>query len=426
MKTPGSDRYTVRAFLLGSLGALALGLGTTYNIMVIHGSYMAIDFSSAGALFLFFLLVFGLNSWVWKIHPRLALASSELRLIYVMMLVACAIPTMGLSAQLLPIISSAFYYATPENNWVEVIHPHIKPWLVPQDRLAIKYFYEGLPSWESQIPWSVWVRPLLVWTSFLGVLYFVMICMMVVIRRQWLERERLVYPLVQLPAEMARSDGARGLPPILRNGLLWVGFGIAFGLGSLKGLHFYFPNVPMFELVSSVLIFKRTTALIFRLSFPMIGFFYLVHLDVAFSLWFFNLLSLAVRGFMTAFGYHITESLGIYGARSALFAHQGMGAITVLVLAGAWTARRHLADVFRKAFRGDTEIDDSDEILSYRVAVLGILLGSVFLTFWLHWTGLPLWIVPIFDPEDAPVGADAIEMGLEVFFTFLALLFPSA
>ena len=37
---------------------------------------------------------------------------------------------------------------------------------------------------------------------------------------------------------------------------------------------------------------------------------------------------------------------------------------------------------------------------------------------------LLLWIVPIFDPEDAPVGADAIEMGLEVFFTFFSFAVP--
>ncbi len=37
---------------------------------------------------------------------------------------------------------------------------------------------------------------------------------------------------------------------------------------------------------------------------------------------------------------------------------------------------------------------------------------------------LLLWIVPIFDPEDAPVGEDAIKMGLDIFFTFFSFAVP--
>ena len=36
-------------------------------------------------------------------------------------------------------------------------------------------------------------------------------------------------------------------------------------------------------------------------------------------------------------------------------------------------ARRHLVQVCRKAFRGLPEVDDSDEILSYRTAVFGLI-----------------------------------------------------
>ena len=388
--------FTFRAVLIGAIGALIIGVGTTYNLMVIHGSYMAIDFSAAAAIFLFFVLTFLVNPAFYTVRPALALRTGELKTVYVMMLVACAIPTMGLSAQLLPILTAPFYFATPENSWAEVIQPHIKPWLVPQSQLAIKYFYEGLPSWEGRLPWGIWLRPLLIWGSFLMTLYFVMVCLMVIVRRQWMERERLVYPLAQLPLEMAHQEHGRRLNPFFRNRLMWVGFGIAFGISSLKGLHFYNPAIPHLELVQSFLIFRRTTNLIFRLSFPMLGFFYLVHLDVAFSMWFFSRLSLMVRGFMAYFGYRVTENLGIYGSPSPLFAHLGMGAIVVLVAAGFWTGRAHIGAVFRKAFRNDPSVNDSDEILSYRVAVWGGLLGLVYMGFWLNATGIPAVMVVVF------------------------------
>ena len=198
---------TFRAVTVGVVGSLVVGVGTTYNIMVVHGSYMAIDFSTAAAIFIFFVLTFIVNAGVGRVNSRFALNGAELRSVYMMLVVACAIPTMGYSAQLLPIITAPFYFATPENGWAELIQPHIKPWLTPQSDLGITYFYEGLPSWEARIPWEIWIKPLLVWGSLAMALYLVMICMMVVLRRQWMEHERLVYPLAQLPIEMTAPSG---------------------------------------------------------------------------------------------------------------------------------------------------------------------------------------------------------------------------
>jgi len=389
MKERIEEGFTARSLFIGLAFCLILAVGTTYNLMVIHGSYMAIDFSAAAAIFLFFLLTFCINPPLGLLSPRLALSPSELKVIYMMLVVACALPTMGMAAQILPILTSPFYYALPENSWAELIHPYIKPWLVPQNKMAIKYFYEGLPSRETGIPWMVWIKPLGMWATFLIALYLVMISISVILRKQWMEHERLVYPLAQLPIEMAEGT-------IYRNGLMWLGFALAFIVSSINGLHHYFPIVPQVQLVRYIPIFRHTQTLIFRLSFPMLGFFYLVHLDVAFSLWFFNLLSLIVRGFMTYFGIRFTENLGIYGARSPLFAHLGMGAITVLVVMGFWNARRHLWNILRKALWGANDVDDSDEMLSYRAAFWILILALAYMGFWLNASGMPGWIVPIF------------------------------
>ena len=63
---------------------------------------------------------------------------------------------------------------------------------------------------------------------------------------------------------------------------------------------------------------------------------------------------------------------------------------------GFWDGRRHFAQVFRKAFQGDESIDDSDEILSYRVAVLGLLVSNLFIGWWLLEAGMAFWVVPIY------------------------------
>lgn len=393
MKTTPSQEVRLRTYLVG-LGLCAfLGVGEAYNIMVIHGSYMTIDFSAAAAVFLFFWLTFLVNPALRRFRPPWSLTSSELKVIYLMTLVACAVPTMGLGAQLLPILTAPFYFATPENDWAELIQPRIPSWMIPQGADLIRGFYEGS---HGSVPWGAWVRPLLMWSPFLAALYVLSVALMVLLRRQWMERERLVYPLAQLPIEMAEVPEKGGWNPFYREPRMWLGFGFAFGVASLTGLNHYFPSVPSLKPAIYLPIFRSAQTLILRISMPMLGFFYLVHLDVGFSLWFFNLLSLAVRGLMKVYNIRVTENLGIYGSPSPVFAHQGMGAMFVLVSAGLWSARRHLAEVFRKALRNDPHIRDEDEILSYRATILSLIGGFGFMILWLRATGMPFWVTLVF------------------------------
>jgi hypothetical protein len=51
-------------------------------------------------------------------------------------------------------------------------------------------------------------------------------------------------------------------------------------------------------------------------------------------------------------------------------------------------ARRHLRDVFRKAFTGAADVDDSGEYLSYRTAAFGLILGGAFLWAWMVKMGM--------------------------------------
>lgn len=395
MSAPNAEQsaprsFTFRAIAAGSVGSLIIALGAPYAIHLIRGSYVALDFSTPGAVFLFFILVFIVNVTLGRVTRRWALSAGELIVAYVMMIVASAIPTMGLTAQLLPIITAPYYYATVENDWAARLHPHLEKrgWLAPTDELAIKHFYEGLPEGQS-IPWAAWAKPLAAWLPFICALYLVMMCMMVILRRQWVERERLAFPLTHLPLEMVRGADARPLTPFFRNPVMWIGFGIPFVLGCMKGLHYYIPSVPVFRDFAQVLWFRQNQKLIFRMSFPMLGFFYLVNLDTLFSLWFFNVIFQIIAGYISIVGTSWRENLGIYGSPSPFFAHLGMGAMIALVILGLWTGRAHLRDVGAKALRGDPKVKDSDEMLSYRAAFWGMVGGLVFMWGWLWWSGVP-------------------------------------
>ena len=385
---------TVRAFVIGTAVAFLINVGAPYGNMALRGSYMALDFSTAAAIFVFFLVVGGLNTILGLMRRSWKLSAPELIVVYVMAIVACSIPTMGLTEYLLPILAGAFYYATPENDWASLIHPYIPDWLAPQSLERIKEFYEGGPK-GAPIPWDVWIGPLLYWSIFLIALYLVMICVMVILRKQWMEKERLIYPMAQVPMAMIEEGRPGGLiGPFFRNPIMWAGFVIPMIVGSINAFHNYYRFIPGLNLVSTVSMFRRTVTFPLALSFPMVGFAYFINLDIAFGLWFFNFLVKIEEGLFGVFGYTTTEIVN-YGAQPAMLAHQGMGAMMVLVIFGLWVGRGHLKEVFRKAFRRAPEVDDSGEILSYRAAVWGCIVGCAVMAVWMWRSGLPLWAIPL-------------------------------
>jgi hypothetical protein len=318
--------------------------------------------------------------------------------VYVMSLLACSIPTMGLTCQVLPIITGFKYFATPENHWGEVVLPHIPQWMYPQGDTVVKYFYEGLPP-GALLPWLAWVKPLGLWMVFLFAFQLVSICLMVILRKQWIENERLIYPLAQLPLEMvgggvSGAPGDRG-PALYRSVAMWAGFAIPMLIGSMIGLHKYYPQFPAPVLNIGLATFRRSQSLLLRLSFPMIGFFYLVEQQTSFSLWFFNLLFFVVRGTLNIMHISMSENLGVYGSPSPIFAHLGVGAFLAMVFSGVRVSRRHLAHVWAMALRPRPDPDESREIMTYRQAVFGLAGGLAVMCVWLAYSGMPaLLVVP--------------------------------
>ncbi len=385
--------FTARVFVVGVLLCLLISVADPYATAYLQGSMMALDFSTEAALFLLFLVSAG-NILLRALRPGLAFRREELAVIYAMMVTACSLPTMGLMLYILPGITALGYYATPENGWQDLIHPHVAPWMVVDDPLAIKYFYEGLPRGMA-IPWMAWAGPLCAWSVFALALYLVMICASVIIRRQWMDNERLIYPLAQIPLALINQD-RQPVPPFFRNMLMWTGFTLALVAAGTGGLNHYFPTVPRLALTTTVPVLRDTVNLPIVLSFTVMGFSYFVNLDIALGLWFFALLALLEQGVFNILGIQSTEIVSIYGTpESPYLEHQGTGAMLVFVAVGLWTARGHLRGVWQKVRRG-TGLDDSGEMLSYRMAAGGLVAGLLVMGAWLWLSGIPLLWLGVF------------------------------
>ena len=201
---------TARALVIGAFLSFFLGVGANYADIVIKGSYMTLDFSTPGAIFVFLIVVGFLNTlfkwtgrhiglsaavtvllasaWAWHFFPfdklylyspgvlfssflvvamvgntilaamgrNLALNRSELIVVYIMLVVVASLATMGLCETILPAISGFFYYASPENKWAELLIPHLPPEIVVNDGINNRDFFEGMGK-TYQIPWLVWL-----------------------------------------------------------------------------------------------------------------------------------------------------------------------------------------------------------------------------------------------------------------------------
>ena len=384
--TARREGITLRAFALGTLASLAIGTGVSYADTMIRGSRIAQDFGSPVAVFLLVLVAALLNPLIGCLRRSWYLSSSEVALIYIMALLAAAVPSMGFTSFFVPYLSGAQYYATPENEWAEQFLHYVPYWLIPHDPTAIKDFYEGNAT--GQIDWDAWLPPLLAWAPFVLTLYLVMIALMVVMRRQWMDNERLLYPLMQPSLAMIAQDGRR-TPPLFRSWLFWLGWAIPFSIGIVNGLHAYYAFIPEINLYGHMMLFRETTPIRPTLSFTTIGLTYFLSQDIALGIWVFNLIAKLEQGVFNVLGIASDERME--WVTVPILAHQNIGAMTALVLVGLWVGRRHLAAVLRKAFRGDASVDDRDEMMSYRSAVFTVLGGVVFMLWWLVKTGLPLW-----------------------------------
>jgi len=395
--TASPSAFTPKAVVLGCLFTFVVAAGDAYGVFYLRASYMTLGTSTVGALFLLFILGGLINPLLKLIHPRAGLNRGELLLIYIMMVMASPLPTL-FAGRFIGTILTPFYYATPENDWHNLIQPHIVEWLKPFDPRLMKSFYEGLEQGES-IPWSSWLPLFLTWTPFLWAMFLSMIASMVILRRQWNEQERLTYPLAQVPLALTEQGNAgERISPFFRNPVMWIGFAIPAVWGTLHGLHNYFPDIlPLAQNVDPIHfilpIFDDVSELQFKFRFNILGFFYFLKTEVAFSLWFFNLFANALRTTLGVLGVSSSETLGSgHSIVNPILVHQSMGGMLVLFLFGLFAARKHLKQVFRKAFLGDPSVDDSTEMLSYRSAVLMLLASSVVMVGWLALAGMPVWV----------------------------------
>jgi hypothetical protein len=389
---------TARSVLLGLVLAGGLAVITPYNDYVIGNTYIAGNHFPIGAVAVLLLLSL-INLLVHRWRGRGLFHLRELAVIYIIIMVTSGIPSSGLLRYLIPTCTMGFYLATPGNQWQKLFWNYVSPWLGVSDKEAVNWFWEGLPA-GSRMPWGVWLYTLSHWMIFVFALWLMMTCLAALVRKQWADRERLAFPLVQFPLEVLRDDDRGPSASFFANRLVWIGAGFVFLVHIVNGLHRNFPalpQIPTFITLDQYLPDRPwgTMAPIYiAFFFSAIGFGYLLPLEVAAGFWCSVLFIKAQGVILSLLGYEGGSAWG--GVIAQISDSEQMGGLLAIAAMLFWLLRGTLADAFRKAFGRAPGVDDSTEPLSYRFAALGLIASLIVQVLWLGAAGMTPQFIALF------------------------------
>jgi hypothetical protein len=379
---------TPRSLLLGFTLAAALCALTPYNDYVIENTFMAGNHFPVGAVATL-LLLSALNLAVRRVRRRPLLNARELGVVYILIMVTSGIPSSGLLRYLIPTPVSIYYFAGQGNQWDKLIWGHFPPWIALGGSPAT-WFFEGMPE-GARVPWAAWWLPLSRWLIVVGATWLMMISLAALLRRQWADRERLAFPLVQFPIDVLRDDGRGASAWFFSNRLVWLGAISVLLLHLLNGLHAFYPSVPTIPMTASMdsaLVDRPWAAAVpvrFNVYFSVIGFGYLLSSEVAAGFWLSCWLMKVQAVVLSMLGYEGNSAWS--GVIAEIGDREQMGALLMVAGMLLWYLRGTLASAFRQLVsrrRGD----DEGEPLSYRFAALGLLVSLVVFFGWLVAAGM--------------------------------------
>ncbi|MBC8135252.1 MAG: hypothetical protein H8F28_05100 [Fibrella sp.] len=361
-----------------------------------HATAMSLFWNTVFCLLLLVTLNIGLLK---PFLPRFAFSQGELATCFTMMTIGTALAGHD-SLQLgIPGVMGFpvwFQAQQPSLGWDKFTRFY-PDWVMVKDLEVLKpaYYGHATPLLYTPKHLAAWSVPVGWWCAFTLALGAVLVGTSTILRRQWMDNEKLAYPIVQLPLALIEDGGTTSF---WRNKVLWWGIAAGASLDIWNGLATLIPSMPLIAVrhdqfnlgqYATTMPWKAVGNVPFPLYPFIIALGFLLPTDLSFSLWFFYLFRLGLVVF--------AATLNLDGAGVSKFpflAQQSFGAWAVICVFALWQARHHLKQAWDKAWNPrDPGIDDSDEPMSYRAAFVSILLGLTFLFYFCLRAGMSWGIV---------------------------------
>ena len=376
LSTAQATGLTPRALILGVLLTVLVDFWIHWAELIMGGrqghSALANTSIPFGAFSMMFAFT-GLNMLCRALLPSLAMSAAEILVVYVMMTTSTVLSSSGQLQFIVPTVAAAWHYATAANGWASSFHRYVPHWMAQTDPVVLDGFYKG----NTSLPLMGWMPQILAWGGFMLALSAASLCVVSILRQQWVDRERLTFPTVALPLAVVDPAGS-----LLKNKLFWGGAAGPFLISCLNTVALNVPSVPMLNLRANTDIGALMTSSPWNamgytpISFYpfVVGIAYLIPVDVTFSCWFFFVVTRVERIVGAALGL----GTGVAGVNQAAFpalGHQGAGAFLALTLVSLWLSRGYLKEVWDTALGRKSGIDDSEEPMTYRAALIGLVVA---------------------------------------------------
>lgn len=385
------SRFRLRAVLAGFLLCLPVTFAVTNQDTSSIFSLMTPPISA-----LLFMVI--LNWPLRRFAPKLAFSQSDLIVIFAIVSVAGAI-----SGEWCGIYRGSVYnypFQSRSNpTYKDLLSKYIPDWLAVHDMSKVKDV-EGGGKGALYVLHKIPVF-LPVWLGLGGLmlsLCFAMICINSLMRGAWCERERLTFPLIQLPVAMTEEGGGGGM---WRSKHMWFAFAVMFSIDILNGLNYLYPNLPSIPVKDLFYIdqaFKDpplSNIGDFRLSiYPFmaaIGLFMPSDLLLSFVVFF--LLRKATHVVLASQGIpQSTFSGTALLPGPPYFDEQTWGAVLAMFLGAVWVSRDYLKEVWGDIRTGRRA---SDGGVKHQWAFLGLVASYVVMIGYGMVGGLPVaYMIP--------------------------------
>ncbi len=428
---------TPRAVAIGMFLGVAVNLVMLYNDYYLHNTLLVLNHFPTVSMAVLLAMVC-LNV---ALRPSgQAFSPGEMALVWCLVSIAGGIGSTGFARCIIGFIASPAYFATGSNEYVEHLVRHIPAWAVVSkdpDDPVLRWYFEGLPR-NASLPWGRWLVPLAAWTAFFTASYAVMFAFTALLYRQWAVRERLTFPIVFVPLEVAREPRpGRRFNDFLTAPVMWAGAAVPIVVFAWNGARTYLPNLPEVPLHWGTWgwfpdrPWREFNLGMAHVYFAIVGLTFLLTTEVAFSLWFFYLayrLSFVWIAWLGAGGETYWSA---WNQRVAVT--QSAGGIFVIAAFLLWNARDTLRGWWSRAVRGRD--DPAEDLLPPRltVALLGLgfvgLVGFVALhgaQVWAAVLGMTLFVAVILFLARLVAEAGVLLVGVEAIgYEFLHNVFPA-
>jgi len=243
---------TIRAVILGLLGAMFIA-GIAYIndhvwqlTQLVAAHFPVFVFGSVA------LMVLLINPVLFLVRRSWRLRSSEIAVTLLLMLVVCSIPNYGLCGTFTKGLAKAAVEYRKYPGWEKNdLRQYVPPQVLPARGEYVPEFADSFlggsgsadqPIGIADVPWHYWQEALVTWIPMVVLLAIAVICLGLIVHRQWTTAERLRYPIADVASSLIGQDPDRMWSPLFRRGVFWTGLSLVLFIRVINGIAVYFPE----------------------------------------------------------------------------------------------------------------------------------------------------------------------------------------